>query len=104
MTDFSLDETILDMAQGLYYWSSEDCISILTQRDVESDPIRCYCFIVLTPGVMSCFLKVEDWKVRQVLCSGAGNTPTEAKQDLLNGLIQKAKDALAVPIKQVMES
>jgi hypothetical protein len=33
-----------------------------------------------------------------------GNTPAEAKQELLDTLVQKAKDALAVPVEQVMDS
>jgi len=108
MEDLSLDNTILTMAERLYHWSSDDCISILVQRDLNrgtpNNTDDCYCYVILTPAPISNFIKLKDFRIRQVLCSSMGNTPAEAKQKLLDTLVQKAKDALAVPIEQVMNS
>jgi hypothetical protein len=108
MEDLSLDNVILTIAERLYHWSSDDCISILVQRDLNremsTDNNNCYCYIILTPAPIANFIKLEDFKIRQVLCSTMGDTPAAAKRQLLDTLIEKAKDALAVPIEQIMNS
>lgn len=107
MTD--TDSAILTIAQRLYHWSSEDNISILIQFDDNSShdnssPGLYYCYIILSSGLISNFFKLKDWKMRQVLCCTSGESIPEAKQNLLNELLKKAREALEVPIEQVMKS
>lgn len=105
--DSSMDDTIMTIAERLYGWSSEDHINLIIQKETPevSDPIiRYYCFVIMTLGPLNSFLKIEDWKIRCVLCAGAGPSINEAKQDLLNRLLEKAKSALEVPVEQVMNS
>jgi len=101
MTD--IDDTLMEIAERLYTWSSDDSIDLLIQK-VKNQEKYYHCCIILSPAVICNVVKLEDWRVRHVLCTGTGKTALEAKQFLLNSLMDKAKHALAVPVEEVMES
>ena len=112
MTDVSIDATIIEMADKLFQhgWSvNEESYDLLIQRcsypNTQGDPKITYMiYIVYGLGSLGNFPNCQDWRVKHVLCSSSGDTIVEAKQNLLDDLMNRARDALAVPVEQVMDS
>lgn len=111
MTDISIDATIIEMADKLFqhgWGTGEESYDLLIQRcfypdDIGGQKTNYMIYIVYGLGNLSSFPNCQDWRIKHVVCSSAGDTITKAKQNLLDDLLNRARDALSVPVEQVMD-
>lgn len=109
MSDMSIDAVILEMCERLYQWNSDYKISMVCERHVDDrspSNYRYICSIIVSSGSFICDITscdmIDGWRIKLILWSESAYTISEAKQKLLNKLLERCKFALEVPIEKVM--